>query len=108
MQQPQFDNSYANAFKRFDRIYFAQQKNKSVTGSIEGAQVKNAVVGYIGFNTNICNFVQQFNQANNDGFSGVACGNKFKNYYVLAQGSQFTNINPESIWTDLTSKLRIE
>ncbi|MBI2652147.1 hypothetical protein HYX00_01665 [Candidatus Woesearchaeota archaeon] len=104
---PPFDESYVNAIKKFDRLYMTQQGSKSVRGAIEGTNFKNAVIGYTNFENNICNFIQQFNQGRSDVSSGISCRNEGNNYYVLAQGSQLTNLNPESIWPDLTSKLRL-
>ena len=112
-QQP-FDQSiFVKGLKKFDRLYLTQQGSKSISGSIEGKSTKNAVIQYAGFNTNICKFIEQFNQAkrqiNQGDTSSISCQkDNSNNYYVLAQGSQFTNINPESIWTDLTSKLRLK
>lgn len=113
---PPADDSYKTAFKRFDRLYFTQATSSSgstpvlraIAGSIEGRQKKNAVIGYTTFNDNVCNFVQSFNAARNDSFSGLACKNQGSNYYVLVQGSIFTTINPSSIWSDLTAKIRLK
>ena len=113
---PPADDSYKTAFKRFDRLYFTQTASSSggtpvlraITGSIEGRQKKNAVIGYTTFNDNVCNFIQSFNTAKNDSFSGLACKNQNNNYYVLVQGSTFTSINPSLIWPDLTAKIRLK
>ena len=66
------------------------------------------VIEYRNFDTDICELVEQFSQAKKDVSSGISCKKEGNNYYVLVQGSQFTNINPESIWPDLTSKLRLK
>ncbi|MBI2656378.1 hypothetical protein HYX03_01410, partial [Candidatus Woesearchaeota archaeon] len=105
---PPFDESYLKGIKKFDKLYMAQQGTTSVRGSMEGVKFKNIIIEYIGFETDICKFVEQYNQAKKDASSGISCKNEGNNYYVLAQGSQFTNINPESIWTDLTAKLRLK
>lgn len=105
---PPFDQSYVKGIKKFDKLYLTQQGGKSIIGSLEGKTIKNAVIQYIGFDTDICKFVDQFNQAKKDISSGVSCKKEGNNYYVLAQGGQFSNINPDLIWLDLTSKLRLK
>lgn len=105
---PPFDESYLNISKKMDRLYASSQFGRTVVGTIEGTQFKNEIISYTNFDSNICDSTNQFNQAKKDSFSGVLCANELKNYYVLAQGSQFTNLNPESIWQDLTSKLRFK
>ena len=105
---PPFDESYVKGIKKFDKLYITQQGSKSIRGSIEGAQFKNAIIEYQNFDTDICKFAEQFSQAKQDVSSGISCKKEGNNYYVLVQGSQFTNINPESIWIDMTSKLRLK
>ena len=105
---PPLDESYLKGIKKFDKLYMAEQVGKSIIGSIEGANIKNAILEYRNFDTDICKFVEQFSQAKKDELSGISCRKEGNNYYVLVQGSQFTNINPESIWIDLTSKLRLK
>lgn len=105
---PSFDDSFLRGIKKFDKLYLAQQGSKMISGSVEGRDFKNAVVQYKGFETDLCGFVEQFNTAKNDVVSSISCIKQGNSYYVLAQGSQFTNINPETIWPDLTSKLRIK
>ena len=65
------------------------------------------VIEYRNFNTNICYSIGEFNEKNKDAGSGIECSAEENTYYVLAQGTQFTKINPDAIWNDLTSKLRI-
>ncbi|MBI2658512.1 hypothetical protein HYX05_00205, partial [Candidatus Woesearchaeota archaeon] len=77
-------------------------------GSLEGTNFKNAVIEYNGFETDICKLVEQFSLAKKDASSGISCQKESNNYYVIVQGSQFTTINPESIWPDMSSKLRIK
>lgn len=105
---PPFDESYVKGIKKFDKLYISQQGNKAITGTIEGKNFKNVVIEYRNFDTDICELVEQFSQAKKDVSSGISCKKEGNNYYVLVQGSQFTNINPESIWPDLTSKLRLK
>ncbi len=93
---------------KFDKLYMTQQGSKSIKGTIEGKNFKNAVIQYSGFDEDICKFAEQFSQAKKDVSSGISCKKEINTYYVLAQGSQFSNINPEAIWPDLTSKLRLK
>lgn len=104
---PPFDESYVGGINKFNKIYMAQQGDKIIRGTVKGATFKNAVIEYTGFDTDICNFVGQYSQAKSDVSSGISCKKEGNTYYVLAQGGQLTNINPESIWPDLTSKLRL-
>ena len=109
---PPFDESYVKGIKRFDRLYMNQQGGKSIQASMEGQSkfpfFKNSVIEYSSFDTDICKFLEQFSQVKGDVSSGISCKKEGSNYYVLAQGSQFTTINPEQIWPDLTSKLRLK
>ena len=105
---PPFDESYLKGVKKFNKLFMAEEAGKSVRGSIEGKNIKNAVVQYTGFDTDICNFVDKFNEAKKDVSSGISCKKEGNNYYVLAQGSQLSNLDPDSIWPDLTSKLRLK
>ena len=106
--KPPFDESYIKGIKKFDKLYISQQGSRFIIASMEGKNFKNAVIEYRNFETDVCSFVDQFNQAKKDSYSGVSCKKEGNNYYVLAQGSQFTSINPEQIWPDLTSKLRLK
>ncbi len=106
--KPPFDESYLKGIKKFDKLYITEQGSKSIMGSIEGANFKNAVIEYRGFDTDICNLVDKFSQAKKDASSGVSCKKEGNNYYVLVQGSKFTIVDPDFIWPDLTSKLRIK
>ncbi|MBI2660161.1 hypothetical protein HYX07_03290 [Candidatus Woesearchaeota archaeon] len=108
ISNPPFDESYLKGIKKFDKLYMSQQGSKTIRGSLEGAKFKNTVIEYTSFDTDICSLVEQFSIAKKDASSGISCKKEGSNYYVLVQGSQFTTINPESIWTDLTSKLRIK
>ena len=105
---PPFDESYLKGTKKFDKLYMTEQGGKSIRGTIEGTRFKNAIIEYIGFETDICKFVEHFNLAKKDVSSGISCKKEGSTYFVLVQGSQLTNINPEQIWHDLTSKLRLK
>ncbi|MBI2657831.1 hypothetical protein HYX08_04015 [Candidatus Woesearchaeota archaeon] len=105
---PPFDESYLKGVNKFDKLYISQDSGKTIKGTIEGARFKNAVIEYSGFDVDVCNFLDQFSEAKKDVSSGISCKKEGNNYYVLVQGSQFTNINPETIWPDLTSKLRLK
>ena len=84
----------------------AKQGAKEIIGTLDIK--KNAIIEYKGFSTNICVFADKFNQAKGNDLSELNCKKEGNNYYILAQGAVFTNINPESIWPDLTSKLRLK
>ena len=106
------DQSSLMAMKKFDRLYMAQystqQGIRSVTGSIEGENPSSAVMEYSGFTEDICKFVEQFSKTKAQDLSRISCKKENTKYYVFAQGSEFTNLNPNSIWPDLTSKLRLK
>lgn len=106
IQEP-FDTSYLNSLNRFSKLYISKTGNKEIKGSVEGRGFKNMVIEYRNFNTNICLSIDEFNGKNKDAGSGIECSAEGNTYYVLAQGTQFTKINPNAIWNDLTSKLRI-
>ncbi|MBI2557975.1 hypothetical protein HYW20_01525 [Candidatus Woesearchaeota archaeon] len=108
VQQPPYDESYSIGLKRFDRLYMTQQGSKSIIGSVEGTSFKNMVIRYSGFEDDICGFVESYDRAIKDFASGITCQKEGNQYYVLAQGTQFTNINPQAIFLDLTSKLRLK
>lgn len=101
------DQASLDAIKKFDRLYMTQQSDKSVIGTVEGRNPINAVIEYKGVNTDICSFIEQFKRTKAPDLSTMSCKKEDNKFYVLAQGSQFTNINPDSIWADLTSKLRL-
>lgn len=109
---PPLGESYVTGIKKFDKIYMLEQGSQAILGSVEGKDLKNAVIEYRNFDTDMCKFIDQFNQARKNqktaDLSGILCKKEGNNYYILVQGSQFTNINPESIWTDLTAKLRLK
>ena len=82
---------------------------KEIKATLGGTQTENAIVAeYKGFGVDICKYIQQYNQTKSDGSSGMQCKNSDNGYYILSQGSRFTTINSESIWQDLTSKLRLK
>ena len=107
IQEP-FDTSYLSSINRFSKLYISKNSGKEIRGSVEGKGFKNMVVEYKNFNTNICQFIDEFNAKNKDAASGIKCSRDLNTYYVLAQGTQFTKIDPDAIWNDLTSKLRIK
>ena len=106
---PPFDESYVQSIKRFDTLFLAQQDQSSIRGTMEGKIFKNVVIEYNNFDKiNICDYINSFNEAGSFTLSGISCRKEGNNYYVLAQGSEFTSFNPESVWTDLTAKLRLK
>ncbi|MEK7814081.1 MAG: hypothetical protein AAB296_09995 [Candidatus Desantisbacteria bacterium] len=106
IQEP-FDTSYLNSLKRFSKLYISKSGSKETRASVEGRGFNNLIIEYKNFNTDICSFIDEFNEKNRDAGSGIECSKDGNTYYVLAQGAQFTKINPDAIWNDLTSKLRI-
>jgi len=107
---PPYDESYLNGIKKFQRLYMSMKGSKSIMGSMDfsGQQYLNAVIKYQGFDDHICNFVDSYSGTNADASSGIACRQEGTNFYVLVQGSQYTKLNPDNVWNDLTSKLRIK
>jgi len=105
-----YDESYLNSIMKFRQLYMSIQGSKSIMGSMDfnGQQYLNTVIEYRGFDDNLCVLVDSYNVANSDPSSGIACAQKGQDFYVLAQGSQFTKLNPDDVWLDLTSKLRIK
>ena len=93
--------------KKFDRLYLSRVNNKAVRGTMEGLQFKNIVLEYNNFQTDICAFIREYNRTITPDASGIWCSKSGNNYHVLAQGSFWTNLKPDTIWTDLTSSLRI-
>ena len=106
IQEP-FDTSYLNSLKRFNKLYISKSGSKEIKANVEGRGFKNLVIQYKNFNTNICQFIDEFNEKNEDAGSGIECSKDGNTYYVLSQGNEFTKINPDVVWNDLTSKLRI-
>ncbi len=105
---PPFDESYLTGIKKFRNLYMTEQNGKSIRGFIEATSVTNMVIEYDNFDFNICNSVDKYNEFKKLILSGVSCKNEGKNYFVLAQGSAASSFNPESIWPDMTSKLRLK
>ena len=101
------DQSYVNSITKFNKLYISKQGSREIRGTVEGKLFKNLVVEYKGFSTNICTFITLYNTKKSDGGSGIECSNQGGTYYVLAQGLDTTKIDPDTIWNDLTSKLRI-
>ena len=101
------DQASLDIIRKFDRLFMTQQGDKSIIATIEGRNPVNAVIEYKGVNADICNFIDQFNKIKAKDLSTLSCKKEDNKYYVLAQGSKLTNINPDSIWSDLTSKLRL-
>ena len=104
---PPYDNSYLNSITKFDKLYMSQKGNRTVKAVIDGLTYKNFVGEYSGFSSDICKVANEYHKARADGLSGLSCRkDSAGNYYVLAQGSSSSNVNPEIIWPDLTAKLR--
>ena len=106
---PPYDESYLSSIKRFDKLFMSRENGKSIIGTVDGKTLRNAVIRYSGFSSDICNFAGNYNQAKKDAASGISCSKGAENeYYVLIQGSKLTTLNPDLIWPDMTAKLRLE
>ncbi len=106
-----YDNTYLKGINRFKRLYISKKGELEIKGTIEGVDFKNALIEYKGFTTDICKFLNDYKslQLNPIGISCKSDGSGTKkNYYVLLQGSEITSIDPDDIWEDLTSKLRLK
>ncbi|MBN4049237.1 hypothetical protein JYT91_01325, partial [archaeon AH-315-M20] len=107
------DTSYIDGLKKFERLYISKTGSKIIRGTIEGRVFQNLVIEYQNFDTDICSFTNEFNEKKDPLISGIACSKENPScttsctYYVLAQGSEFLKLDPDAIWTDLTSKLRV-
>jgi len=102
-----FDTSFVEGINKFDKLYLSRTGSKEIRGAIEGLTIKNLVIEYKNFDTDICSFISEFDEKNKDLSSGIQCEKEGNTHYVLAQGTATTNFNPGKIWQDLTSKLRI-
>jgi len=103
----EFSSNFINDLGRFESLYIRKAGSKEIYGTIEGKTSKRLVIQYKNFNQNICAFIQDYNAKNSDQGSQILCEKQGSIYYVVAEGSSFTKIDPASIWNDLTSKLRI-
>ena len=107
VETPPVDNSYLKALGKFDKLYIKVKGSSEIRGDVEGFQFKNMVIEYRNFNTDICGFVSNFGQRSESTNSGIICRKEGNNYYVLAQGSKFTAIDPDELWAGLTSSLNL-
>ena len=105
---PPIDDSYVTGFTKLNRIFLQSHQGKEVIGAIDGVQFKNLIVHYKSFDTDICKSIKDFNTAYGLNSSGIVCINDNNDYYLLAQGDSLVNFNPDAIWQDVTSKLRIK
>jgi len=106
--EPPFDQSFVKSLKKFEKLYVQKSGTKFILGIIEGKNFKNLLIEYRNFQTDICKFIDTYNDANKDLVSGLVCKKEANSYYILGQGSSFTSLDPEIIWQDLTSKLKVE
>lgn len=99
---------FDKGFKKFTNLYISKHNGKEITGYMEGNQIKSLVVDYNSFSTDICSYTESYNVFKNpvDG-SSIYCKKNQDSKTVFVQGSLFTTINPDSIWQDFTSKLRL-
>lgn len=117
---------YLNKVNRFDRLYMSEKSGKAIRGSLYNkfiGNVRTAAIEYSGFTTNVCTLVNEYGNRYNpndpNAVSGISCKQDdvdSTKFYVLMQGSisttpnqgGLTNLNPDKIWPDLTSKLRLK
>ena len=92
--------------KWFDRLYLSKKGTKEIRGAVEGRGIKNLVLEYENFDSNICTSTNLFDDKYGSIFSGIKCEKDGNTYYVLAQGTDSYEIDPDEIWNDLTAKLR--
>jgi len=109
-------NEFIEDLGKFERLYISKSGTREISGTIEsgtGFRVKNILIEYSGFSTDICSLVNAFNTENNgnqDSF--VQCQligslGSSSRQIVFGKGSSLDNINPDEFWSDFTSKLRI-
>ncbi len=89
-------------------LFLSRKGTKSIMGAMDGINYKNLVVEYDNFNTDLCSIINYYAKYNNEETAGIKCVKENNYYYVLAQGSIFSNADPSNIWDDLTSNLRLE
>lgn len=104
---PAGDNTFVENLARFDKLYLSKNGNKEIKASIDERGTKNLLAQYFNFNTDICKIVENYNAKNNDASSGIKCRKDGNAFYVIAQGSSSSKLDPSKIWNDLTSKLRV-
>ncbi|MBS3130980.1 hypothetical protein J4212_00970 [Candidatus Woesearchaeota archaeon] len=101
---------FISKLQMFDRLYVAQGSGKTVRGTLEGFQTKTAYVQYKGFGSlNICNYVKQYNGTENTNPSQTEaiCEQDSEGFSVAVHGSSTSGIDPEEVWTDLTSSVQL-
>lgn len=102
------DDTYLTSIKKFRKLYMLDQESKSIRGTIDGISLRNMAIEYNNIDTQICKFVDYYSEMKKPESSGITCENEGTKYYVLAQGSSGTSLDPDSIWLDMTSKLRLK
>lgn len=101
------DTDFLEDLGKYDRLYLSDQDRKTIFGTIKGGT--DLVIEYTNFfDTDICGFVNDYNTKNTDERSNIECIEQDNKDYVVAHGfPQTTLIDPEQLWFDLTSKLRV-
>jgi cysteine-rich repeat protein len=107
ISNPPIDESYLDSTKMLSRLYLNQKGNSAIRGSIEGDIQNNLVIEYNSIDTDVCSILDGSSVGSTFTSSGIECRKEGNNYYVLGQGSKFTTIDPDKVWADLTSKLRL-
>lgn len=106
-------SNYLDSVKRFDRLYMAKKGAKTIAGSLEDASVQKSIVEYKGLTFDMCQQISRYEQTTEDDEdSEISCTKSGNDYYISVYGGKnngrcSTNICPEAIWPDITSKLRL-
>lgn len=104
--EPFISGFYNRGIRTFKNVYVNKGTPKSVTAAMDGVQVHNLIAEYKGFSADICSYVDTYNQLHPDAYAGIKCYNDGSSYYVLGQGSIFSNADPAGIWTDMTASIK--
>ncbi len=97
--------SFEGQSAKFQRLYITEQGGKRIFGVLQG---DHATIEYSNFNDiNICEFASQFTQQLGGTNAGIECVKTGQTYRLLLQGGGLTTFQPEQVWPDLTSKVRI-
>ena len=112
LNEDPFNYDFKKEGLRFDRLYSVNQGDVNIFASLDES---NLIVYYEGIDSNkVCDIIAQYNLFKTDkplGFgespTKIACVNPYGKNYIIAYGSFGADIDPYSIWADLTGKLRI-
>lgn len=106
-----YDYSIVDKTRRYDRLYFSVNGAKVSRGILEApfGGKKYLAVNYTSYTTNACNYTAEYDIKEGN-FTHISCGPG----WAFAVSRDFVNENTvgeyyqaDSIWNDLTSKLRV-